>query len=289
MHYEGRLDTRSHQAAIQDLHSWIRIAHILGTDLIQIPSSFLPPSKCTGSRDILVAELREAADIGLRSTPPIRFAYEALAWGTHIDTWDAAWSIVLEVDRPNFGTCIDTFNLAGRVSADPASSTGLTPNAFEDVQRSIAQIRSALSLAIDKVFYVEVCDGERMETPLVPGHEWYNPEQPPRMSWSRNARLFPFEKPGYLPVLEILEAVCEAGYTGHISFELFSRTANQPEEAVPEQHAQRAAIAWKKLTQYMRWDSPHAVVEDGCRTSALTDAVMNNQTHQDREYSSPRL
>ncbi|KAI1611410.1 xylose isomerase-like protein [Exophiala viscosa] len=265
MHYEGRLDSSSHQAAIQDLHFWIRLVHTLGTDLIQIPSSFLDSSNCTGSRDILVAELREAADIGLRATPPIRFAYEALAWGTHVDTWDAAWSIVQEVDRPNFGTCIDTFNLAGRIFADPASPTGLTPNALEDSQKSIAKIRSELSLAIDKVFYVEVCDGERLDAPLLPGHAWYNAEQPPRMSWSRNARLFPFEKPGYLPVLEILEAVCEAGYTGHISFELFSRTANQPDKEVPEQHAKRAAIAWQKLSQHMRWDSPRSIPEDGHR------------------------
>lgn len=265
MHYEGRLDTASHEAAIRDLHFWIRLAHILKTDLIQIPSSFLSPAECTGSRDKVVADLREAADIGLQSTPSIRFAYEALAWGTHVDTWDAAWSIVVEVDRPNFGTCIDTFNLAGRVFADPASPTGLTPNAFEESQKSITRLRSELSLAIEKVFYVEVCDGERMDQPLVPGHEWYNPKQHPRMSWSRNARLFPFEEPGYLPVLEILEAVCEAGYTGHISFELFSRTANQFDNDVPEQHAKRAAIAWDRLVQHMGWHTSPIASGDGCR------------------------
>lgn len=265
MHYEGRLDNASHEAANRDLHFWIRLAHTLKTDLIQIPSSFLSPSECTGSRDKIVADLREAADIGLKSTPPIRFAYEALAWGTHVDTWDAAWSIVLEVDRPNFGTCIDTFNLAGRVFADPTSPAGLTPNALQESQNSIAKLRSQLSLAIEKVFYVEVCDGERMDQPLVPGHEWYNPEQHPRMSWSRNARLFPFEEPGYLPVLEILEAVCEAGYTGHISFELFSRTANQSDKHVPEQHAKRAAIAWDRLVQHMGWHTSPNVDGDDCR------------------------
>jgi 4-hydroxyphenylpyruvate dioxygenase len=254
MHYEGRLDAASHQAAIQNLHFWIRLAHILGTDLIQIPSTFLPASETSGNREKIVADLREAAQIGLQSSPPIRFAYEALCWGTHIETWDAAWSIVLEVNQPNFGTCIDTFNLAGRVFADPASATGLTPNAYQETQKTIAKLRSELPSAIEKVFYVEVCDGERLDQPLLIGHEWYRPEQKPRMSWSRNARLFPFENPGYLPALEILEAVCEAGYTGHISFELFSRTANMPAKEVPKEHAQRAATAWRKLERYMKWN-----------------------------------
>lgn len=254
MHYEGRINPSSHEAAIQDLHFWIRLAHRLGTDLIQIPSSFLPSSKCTGDRNRIVVDLREAADIGFQSNPPIRFAYEALAWGTHVDTWEAAWSIVTEVDRPNFGTCIDTFNLAGRIFADPASSSGVTLNAYEDTQKSIAKLRFDLLLSIEKVFYIEVCDGERLDTPLLPGrHEWYDPDQPARMSWSRNARLFPFEAPGYLPVLEIFEAVCDAGYTGHVSFEMFSRTANQPDENVPEDHAKRGALAWKKLEEHMGW------------------------------------
>ncbi|KAJ9628122.1 hypothetical protein H2204_009524 [Knufia peltigerae] len=254
MHYDGLIDTTAHTAAIEKLHFWIRLAHILETDLIQIPSNFLPELQCSGSRERIVADLREVADVGLRSKPPVRFAYEALCWGTHVDTWDAAWSIVREVDRPNFGTCLDTFNIAGRVFADPASVTGMTSNSYEDTRETIAKLRSELSSAVEKVFYVEVCDGERLDQPLVPGHKWYHPEQKARLSWSRNARLFPFEEPGYLPVLEILEAICEAGYRGPISFEFFSESANQPGKGVPEEHARRAAISWSKLEEHMHWN-----------------------------------
>jgi 4-hydroxyphenylpyruvate dioxygenase len=253
MHYEGRTDRPSHDKAIKELHFWILLAQRLNTDLIQIPSNFLPASQCTGDRKTIVADLKEVADIGLQTSPPTRFAYEALCWGTHVDKWDDAWSIVQEVDRPNFGTCIDTFNLAGRIYADPASPTGLTDTAYEDTQTAITRLRSKLAGAMDKVFYVEVCDGERLDQPLLPDHPWYDPEQLPRMSWSRNARLFPFEEPGYLPALEILEAICETGYTGHVSFELFSRTANRPEKDVPEQHARRGQIAWTRLADHMGW------------------------------------
>lgn len=277
MHYEGRLDQKSHDAAITKLHFWIRLAQRLETDLIQIPSSFLPASQCTGDRARIVADLQQVADIGLQTTPPTRFAYEALSWGTHVDTWDDAWSIVLEVDRPNFGTCIDTFNLAGRVFADPASPTGRNPNAEGDMQRSISKLRSDLPIALNKVFYVEVCDGERLDSPLLADHEFYHPQQPTRMSWSRNARLFPFEKAGYLPALEILEAVCEIGYTGHISFELFSRTANQPQPEVPEEHARRAQIAWKKLEQHMGWHSKAAGSEIPRPDSGFHEADAESQ------------
>lgn len=283
MHYEGRIDQESHDAAISKLHFWIKLAKLLDTDLIQIPSSFLSASQCTGDRAKIVADLQQVADIGLQTSPPTRFAYEALAWGTHVDTWDNAWSIVLEVDRPNFGTCLDTFNLAGRVFADPASPDGRNPNAEADMQRSIARLRSDLPIALEKVFYVEVCDGERLDRPLLADHEFYHPQQPTRMSWSRNARLFPFEKSGYLPALEILEAVCEIGYTGHISFELFSRTANQPEPQVPEEHARRAEIAWKKMAQHMGWDSKAAGSDIARPDSGFHEA------HAEAEYAAARL
>ncbi|KIX02090.1 uncharacterized protein Z518_08029 [Rhinocladiella mackenziei CBS 650.93] len=281
MHYEGRIDASSHDEAISNLHFWIRLAHRLGTDLIQIPSSFLPSSQCTGDRHRIIADLRQAADIGLQSSPPVRFAYEALCWGTHINTWDAAWSIVLGVNRANFGTCIDAFNLAGRIFADPASPSGLTPNAYDTTREAISKLRVELSFAIEKVFYVEVCDGERLDRPLLPSHEWFNPHQPARMSWSRNARLFPFEKRGYLPVLEILEAVCEAGYSGHISFELFSRTANEAGTDVPEEHAKRAAAAWRKLEEHMGWTKrpavsqiTHHVTEDISKYEAFSSLLL---------------
>ncbi|KIW24940.1 uncharacterized protein PV07_10618 [Cladophialophora immunda] len=293
MHYEGRLDSSSHEEAIQSLHFWIQLAQRLGTDLIQIPSSFLPASQCTGDRDRIVADLRQVAEIGLRHDPPVRFAYEALAWGTHVDTWDAAWSIVLEVDRPNFGTCIDAFNLAGRVFADPASPSGLNPTAYQDTQNALSKLRDELPQALEKVFYVEVCDGERLDAPLRAGHEWYDPEQPARMSWSRNARLFPFESKGYLPALEILEAVCDAGYRGHISFELFSRTANQPGKDVPEDHAKRGAVAWRRLAEHMGWRKQETSADSEPRSDrrvSISSATDSRSIASDASpCSSPRL
>lgn len=251
MHYEGLLDRSEHVERIKQLETWFRIAKTLRTDLIQIPSNFLLDSQCTPNQSTIVQDFQEVADMGLQQSPPIRFAYEALCWGTHIDTWDAAYAIVQAVDRPNFGTCLDTFNIAGRVYADPADPTGKTPTADADMQASLAKLRT---IDLRKVFYVEVVDAERLPTPLVAGHPWYRPEQRARMSWSRNARLFPFERTAYLPILDILNVITEElGYTGYISFELFNRSMNEKGANVPEEHAARGARSWAKLVKYMGW------------------------------------
>jgi len=257
MQYEGLTDASEHAQRLSKLDLWFQLADRLHTDLIQIPSNFLPESQCTASRATVVSDLREVADRGLAHTPhPIRFAYEALCWGTHVDLWDQAWEIVQAVDRPNLGTCLDTFNICGRVWADPASPTGTTPHADDAMRRSLAKLAE---IDVAKIFYVEVVDAERLLAPLTPGHAWWSETQKPRMAWSRNARLFPFEERGYLPILQTLRVITETvGYTGYVSFELFSRTCNGDGPEVPEEHATRGARSWARLVRFMGWNA-----EDG--------------------------
>jgi 4-hydroxyphenylpyruvate dioxygenase len=255
MHYDGLLCEREHKKRIENVKLWFLIAKRLNTDLIQIPSNFLPESQCTGDKARIVADLQEVADLGLQQEPIIRFAYEALCWGTHVEFWEQAWEVVIAVDRPNFGTCLDTFNIAGRVWGDPEAEDGKTAGADEALRRSLERLRN---VDVTKVFYVEIVDAERMRKPLREGHEWRVEGQKPRMSWSRNARLFPFEtesRGGYLPVLEIFKVITEeVGYTGYVSFELFSRTMNEAGDHIPEEHARRGEASWGKLVKYMNWN-----------------------------------
>lgn len=260
--FDGLNNPHKREARFQDLQLWLHLAQCLGTDLIQIPTNFSPADQCTGDREKIIADLRRAADMGSAHSHPTRFAYEALCWGTYTDRWNAAWDIVEAVDRPNFGTCIDTFNIAGRVYANPESPSGKNPNADEDMAQSIQKIRDVFGdpAKLQKIFYVELCDGERLQTPIGPEHEWYNPEQPSRMTWSRNARLFPFEtdnslgpdvQPGYLPVTQILDAILDVGYQGYISFEVFSRTLHQQGHDVVLRHAERARVSWERCAKYI--------------------------------------
>jgi 4-hydroxyphenylpyruvate dioxygenase len=255
LHYEGLRDRKEHEHRIEKLKLWFRIAKVLGTDVIQIPGNFLGTDQITGDLDIVVKDLKEVADMGLKESPVIKFAYENLCWSTFFDTWDKAWELVERVDRPNFGMCLDTFNIAGRVYADPAAPDGKTPNAEADMKKSLEAMVKRVD--VKKVFYIQVVDAEKMRNPLIEGHAFYAADQPARMSWSRNARLFAFEEGGYLPVLDATKAIIKGlGYKGWVSMELFSRTMNEPGDEVPKAHAQRAREAWEKLEkEIIAWQS----------------------------------
>ncbi|KAK3320161.1 putative dehydroshikimate dehydratase [Cercophora scortea] len=253
MHYDGLVDRNEHDRHIEKLYLWIEMARELETDLIQVPANFLPAAHVTEDLSLIIADLREIADIGLAQSPPIRFAYESLCWSTRVDTWELCWEICQRVDRPNFGLCLDTFNIAGRIYADPASATGRTPDADEATRRSIANLVAQVDPA--KVFYVQVVDAERLRDPLVPGHAYYDAAQPARMSWSRNCRLFYGEKSlgAYLPVKEVARAFFHGlGFEGWVSLELFNRRMNDQGPEVPLELARRGAVSWAKLVKDLR-------------------------------------
>lgn len=253
MHYEGLRDRRAHASRITEMKLWIQMAKILGTDLIAIPSTFLSKAEASGDEDLIVRDLQEVADLG--SAADIRFAYEALAWGTYVDTWERSWDIVRKVDRSNFGICLDTFNMAGRVYADPASSTGMTPHAAADIEASLRRLVATVD--VNKIAFLQVVDAERLAEPLNSSHKFYDASQPARMSWSRNCRLFYGEEDrgAYLPVHAILHAILvDLGYRGYVSAELFNRSLTDSDSCVPAEHARRAADSWRKIVKDFNLD-----------------------------------
>jgi 4-hydroxyphenylpyruvate dioxygenase len=251
--YDGLLDREQHARRLDQLRFWLDLAHALETDIIQIPANFLPARYVTEDMEVIVSDLRAVADLGASASPPVRFAYESLCWSTRVDTWERCWEVVRAVDRANFGMCLDTFNIAGRIYADPAAPSGRTPNAEDAVRESVARLVEQVD--VSKVFYVQVVDAERLDEPLMPGHAFYDPEQPARMSWSRNCRLFYGEKDrgAYLPVREIAWAFFHGlGFQGWVSLELFNRRMADEGAEVPEELARRGATSWIKLQKDMR-------------------------------------
>jgi 4-hydroxyphenylpyruvate dioxygenase len=105
LNYDGLLDDEKHKELIVKLKLWFKIVKVLGTDLVQVPSqvpryirvqifqlnldpySQMHREGTTGSIDKIVADIRELGELGLKETPPVRFAYEALAWGAHLDSY----------------------------------------------------------------------------------------------------------------------------------------------------------------------------------------------------------
>lgn len=251
--YEGLRDRQQHDKLIEKLHVWFNIVDALHTDIIQIPANFLPEDQITGDMDMIVADMVEVADLGLKRARPIRFAYENLCWSTYIDTWDAVWEVVQRVDRPNFGMCLDTFNIAGRVWADPASRIGMVEGAEAALDASLKKLIETVDVA--KVFYIQVVDAERVDPPLDEKHPFHAEGQPSRMSWSRNARCFIYEtdRNAYLPVERVARAIIEGlGYEGYVSMELFSRTLSEPGPDISTSHAQRGILAWEKFVNALR-------------------------------------
>ncbi|KAI0506677.1 xylose isomerase-like protein [Xylaria bambusicola] len=268
-HYEGLVDRQEHLKKLEKLDFWFQLARALRTDMIQIPSSFGPAAEISEDMSLAVADLQKVADLGLQQNPPIRFVYESLCFGTRYNTWEQSWDIVRGVDRPNFGLCLDTFNIAGRIYADPASPTGRTPNCDEAVRKCLAGL---LTIDLRKVFYVQVVDAARLASPLVEGHEFYDPEQTPRMSWSRNCRLFYGEKDrgAYLPVAEISRAIFQGlGFEGWVSLELFNRRMADTDPVVPQELASRGAASWAKLVRDMKLRVEETASDRGRMTASL--------------------
>jgi len=252
LNYEGLCDRVAHKTAINDMSFWITLAQILDTDLISIPSNFLPEAEITGETDAIVKDLVEVAELGEAMSPPIRFAYESLAWGTYVNTWQQCWEVVKRVNKQNFGMCLDTFNIAARVYADPTAKSGKTLDADASIKASMEELVKTVD--VKKVFYVQVVDAEKLEHPLVPGHPFYSPSQPARMSWSRNCRLFygerEKEKEAYLPIDMICDAIFKRlKYEGWVSPELFNRCMANPDPEMPRKLAYRASVSIGKLVR----------------------------------------
>jgi 4-hydroxyphenylpyruvate dioxygenase len=136
--------------------------------------------------DALAAEqLRTLAErAALRG---LKIAYEALAWGRHVNEYDHAWRIVAAADHPALGTCLDSFHILSR---------GTDLEAIAD---------------IDKLFYVQLADAPHLSMDVV--------------QWSRHYRCFPGQ--GAFDLADFVRRVLAAGYTGPLSLEVFNDVFRQ--------------------------------------------------------------
>jgi 4-hydroxyphenylpyruvate dioxygenase len=167
----------------------------------------------------------------------------------------ARWKLVQCVDRDNFGMCLDTYHILAKVWADITSPTGRLPNADQRLEEDIKEFLTKVSK--DKIYYIQLSDAERVDSPLRQGHPWWVERQKPNMTWSRNARTFPLEteRGGYLSVVRLFEAwIFEWEYRGWVSLEIFNRSMGEEGKEVPGSHATRGMESWRKLVQMFALD-----------------------------------
>ena len=260
---EGLISRDQHRQKLEELKEWFSLCSILRTDLIVVPSNTLADvDRTTGDRTAIVRDLREISDMGARQSPPIRFAYEAMSWGTHVSRWQEAWSLVQEANRWNLGVCLDTFQMLAKVWANPEARNGKRPCATEALATDIAELKASMQVA--KLFVVQVADAKRFDPLPLTHHPGRKTSQHPLMTWSRSSRLFPLEEDqgAYLPVMEVLKAcVLDLEYKGWISMEVFNKSLSVPSASVPNTHATRAMLAWAKCVRDLKMGAVGASAE----------------------------
>ncbi|MEV5399578.1 TIM barrel protein [Streptomyces cellulosae] len=175
----------------------------LGADTVLVCSSVSPQAL---DDDALAAEqLGRLAD--LAQDHGIRVAYEALAWGRHINTYDHAWRVVEAAGHPSLGTCLDSFHILSRYG-DPKDIEGI-----EDIPG-------------DKIFFLQLADAPLLGMDL--------------LQWSRHYRCFPGQ--GGFDLAGLLRHVLRAGYTGPLSLEVFNDVFRQSDAGRTAVDARRSLL-----------------------------------------------
>jgi 4-hydroxyphenylpyruvate dioxygenase len=178
----------------------------LGTDTVLVCSSVAPDA--VEDVDLLAEQLHALA--ARAATHGLRIAYEALAWGRHVNTYEGSWEAVRRADHPALGLCLDSFHILSRGS-DPAG---------------IADIPG------EKLFFLQLADAPHLSMDV--------------LQWSRHHRLFPGQGAFDLPGL--LAPVLAAGYAGPLSLEVFNDVFRQADPARAAIDARRSLLALAEAT-----------------------------------------
>jgi 4-hydroxyphenylpyruvate dioxygenase len=152
----------------------------LGCDLLLVCSNVSPDA--LGGIDRAAADFHALGEIAARRG--VRVAFEALAWGRHINDYRDSWEVVRRADHPAVGLVLDSFHVLVR-------GTDLTP------------IRS---IPKDRIFLIQIADAPHLDMDY--------------LSWSRHYRCFPGQ--GDLAIDPFMAALQAAGFDGLVSLEIFS-------------------------------------------------------------------
>ncbi|KAJ5090093.1 hypothetical protein N7532_008777 [Penicillium argentinense] len=206
------------EEAFSRAKGWIEVMRTVGTDLLQVGATDTPSHKISTSRSDIVSDLRELAS--MLEAENFRMAFENWCWSTHALGWKSAWEIVRDVDRPNVGLCLDTFQTAGSEYGDPTVESGLIESVSpeklrENFDASMDELAS--TVPPDKIYVLQISDAYKVSPPLEDKVVRY---LRPRGRWSHDYRPMPYDG-GYLPIEDVAKAVLKTGFRGWFSMEIF--------------------------------------------------------------------
>src|SRR5215469_9016151 len=152
----------------------------LGCASLLVCSNVSP--EALGGIDRAAADFRELGERAARRG--VRVAFEALAWGRHINDYRDAWEVVRRANHPAVGLVLDSFHVLARGS-------------------DLAPMRDILK---DRIFLVQMADAPKLDMDY--------------LSWSRHYRCFPGQ--GELPIADFTDALQATGFDGLLSLEIFN-------------------------------------------------------------------
>lgn len=168
------------EAVLRRLRHKFDVMERLGVDLALACSNALPTA--VNDLDLTAEQLHRVGE--LAAEHGVTIAYEALAWGTHINRVRQSWDAVVLADHPAITLALDVFHILSR--GDDAGVLAGIPG--------------------DRIGFMQIADAPQMDMNV--------------LNWSRHYRSFPGQ--GDLDVAELVGTVIDAGYRGPLSLEVFS-------------------------------------------------------------------
>lgn len=218
--FEGYTDPKTRKDKFDRAERWLKLMAPLGCSMLQVGSN--DDVSTSSEFDVIAKDLRDLCDLAKKYG--VRVAYEPWCWGAYVNTWRHCYDIMKLVDRDNFGLNLDTFQTAAREWGDPAQPSGLLDlPAAEREQQFKKSLQDLTDLVKpEEIFFVQISDAYKKH--ITPKHpDWKESTPGAREILSHSYRPLPYDdkRPGYLPVLQVTEAILQTGFRGWFSYEVF--------------------------------------------------------------------
>ena len=187
-------------AVVRRVARKLDVAAALGAPVVLLCSNV--QADAIDDPDLSAAQLAVLGD--LAAERGLVLAFEALAWGRHVDRVGQAWDVVRRADHPAVTLAVDTFHLLSR----------------GDDARALAGVPG------DRIGFLQVADAPLLDMDV--------------LEWSRHHRCFPGQ--GTMDVTGVVEAVLGAGYDGPLSLEVFSDVVRESPAATTARDALRSLV-----------------------------------------------
>ncbi len=219
------------EEALHRMRVKLAVMEQLGVSTVLACSNVRPDA--VADRDLAAAQLHAVGE--LAAEHGVTVAYEALAWGRHVNRVGQAWDAVVRADHPAVTLAVDTFHMLAR--GDGGSALAGVPG--------------------ERIGFLQVADAPLLEMSV--------------LEWSRHFRCFPGQ--GALDVTGVVAAVLRAGYRGPLSLEVFSDVVREVEPGTTARDAMRSLLFLEdQLAGVVR--GPAAELVSAAPPPAQTDAAF---------------